>query len=109
MEYITNGFSLQMLAGVNFVADARTVPCSEGDARKAFENGAKSIIGHADTAAVAGFPFNRETVSLNYGDVLYVCQLIGGRLPEGAKTLPEGFKLVWLRVEIRNPKCVYDI
>jgi len=109
MEYITNGFSLQMLSGCDFIADVRTVPCTAEDARKAFENGAKSIIGHQDTAAIAGFPFNRESVTLSYGDTLYVCQLVGGRLPEGAKTLPEGFKLKWLRVDIRNPEYVTDL
>lgn len=109
MEYITNGFSLQMLSGCEFVADARTVPCTAEEVRKAFDAGAKSIIGHADTAAVTCYPFNRESISLKYGDTLFVCQLIGGRLPEGAKTLPEGFQLKWLRVDIRNPACVYDI
>jgi len=65
---------------------------------------AKSCIGHSDTAAVlsqfAGceIKFNRENITLNSGDILLVAQLQGGRLPEGAKTLPEGSKFLWKEV-----------
>jgi hypothetical protein len=59
-----------------------------------------SIVGHADTAAVLGVTLNRVNVKLEKGDVLYVAQLQGGRLPEGAKTLPEGFRFEFLRVTI---------
>lgn len=61
----------------------------------------KSVVGHADTAAVLGVPFNRENVKLERGDEIFVAQLQGGRLPEGATTLPEGFsfKYYWVSVE----------
>ena len=58
------------------------------------------VVGHADTAAVLGVPLNRATVSLDVGDVVYVAQLRGGRLPEGTTSLPEGFGFDWIRVTI---------
>jgi len=62
--------------------------------------GAVSAIGHTDTAAVLGLPCNRINVKLGAGDVLYVAQLQGGRLPEGSTTLPSGFSFKWLKVVI---------
>lgn len=90
--YILNAFSLQML---------KVFPCSvkveEVDTLPA---GLDSAIGHADTAAVLGYPMNRVNVSLNPGDVAYVAQLQGGRLPEGSTTLPEGFSFKFMKVTI---------
>ena len=63
-----------------------------------------SAIGHADTAAVLcnmlGFevPMNRMNISLDEDTEIYVAQLIGGRLPEGSTTLPEGFSFKFYRV-----------
>lgn len=65
-----------------------------------------SAVGHPDTAAVISdllgkeVPANRISISLEKGDVLYVAQLVGGRLPEGCKTLPEGFKMKFYKVTI---------
>ena len=44
----------------------------------------------------------RISVTLQPGDVLYVAQLRGGRLPEGTTTLPEGFGFDWVRVEVQS-------
>lgn len=67
--------------------------------------GVHCCIGHADTAAIVGrlvgrpgLKANRESVTLEPGDVVYIAQLMGGRLPEGATTLPEGFEIVWYEV-----------
>lgn len=59
-----------------------------------------SVVGHADTAKVLGVDANRVSVSLQPGDVLYVAQLMGGRLPEGSTTLPEGFHFEFFKVEL---------
>ena len=97
MIYISNAFSLQMvqpedLPQVRIVAVERPA---------AYEvSVATSIVGHADIAAVLGVAMNRASVTLERGDYLYVAQLIGGRLPEGCKTLPEGFRLQWILVEV---------
>lgn len=65
---------------------------------------AVSVIGHPDTAkilsGILGFdvPFNRAGIKLNEGDVLYVAQYKGPRLPEGATVLPEGASFQFVEV-----------
>ena len=93
--YVGNAFSLQMvqdenLGGVTFRAIEGAPDLS----------GAVSCVGHADTAAVLGVECARINVTLIPGDRLWVAQLSGGRLPEGSKTLPEGFRFRWVLVEV---------
>lgn len=95
--YISNTFSLQMLNGDAMVS-VKEITADDFNNVKAT---AKSVVGHKDTATVLGVEFNRESISLNKGDVLYVAQIIGGRLPEGATTLPDGFKFKYLKVAIQ--------
>lgn len=88
--YLGNAFSLQMLN----VAVANTV------------NIVPASIGEITAAVVSNIlkrdvPANRASVRLEKGDVLYVAQVTGGRLPEGATTLPEGFSLAFLKVTIQ--------
>lgn len=89
--YLLNAFSLQMV----------DVPCSvcfeEVDA---LPDGLVSAIGHQDTANVLGVPMNRINVHLSKGDVAYVAQLQGGRLPEGSTTLPDGFSFKFIKVTV---------
>jgi len=77
---------------------------------------ASSCIGHADVAAVINgqlglselgpdsngvvprYEMVRSSISLNPGDVLWVAQYCGPRLPEGATTLPEGATIRWYKV-----------
>ena len=73
---------------------------SEDDFNNVKHN-AVSVVGHRDTATILGVEFNRESITLNKGDVLYVAQIIGGRLPEGATTLSDGFKFKFLKVAIQ--------
>jgi len=100
--YIGNAFSLQMVAPehldrVRFEAvDLAEYPLGEFH----------SIVGHADIAAVLGVGMNRASVMLNPEDTMLVAQLVGGRLPEGSKTLPEGFRLQGVLVYFtRRSKC----
>jgi len=75
-------------------------------------------IGHADTARIAEgllnrelsnwtIPwtvpslFNRTNITLNKGDILFVAQYRGQRLPEGATELPEGATIEWWQVTIQ--------
>jgi hypothetical protein len=67
---------------------------------ESFPAEAESCVGHPDTAKVLGVSCNRANIALETGDVLYVAQLVGGRLPEGATTLPEGFTFKFLKVEV---------
>lgn len=95
--YISNAFSLQMLNGDAMVS---VNEITEDDFNN-IKNIAKSVVGHEDTANVLGVEFNRESITLNKGDILYVAQIVGGRLPEGATTLPDGFKFKFLKVAIQ--------
>ena len=89
--FLLNAFSLQMLQGN---ATVKFTEVSE------LPEGLTSAIGHADTARVLGVPMNRVNVTLRKGDVAFVAQLQGGRLPEGSTTLPEGFTFKYVKVEV---------
>lgn len=90
-RYLLNAFSLQM---INFPA---VVNFEEIDS---LPDGLTSAIGHADTAAILGVPMNRINVKLSKGDVAYVAQLQGGRLPEGSTKLPDGFSFKFVKVTV---------
>src|SRR5690606_301762 len=100
-KYLVNAFSIQMLEKGGLVRfeeiDATDIPSD-----------VVSAIGHADTAAVLsdllGFEvsLNRAFVTLDEETELYVAQLVGGRLPEGATTLPEGFQFKFFRVTLQG-------
>lgn len=91
--YLANAFSIQMLpedrASVEFEV-VETLP-----------SGLVSAVGHADTVRVLGVECSRVSIKLGHGDVLYVAQLMGGRLPEGTTTLPEGFNFKFFKVTVK--------
>lgn len=82
---------------VNFPSTVKVDECSKDEALSP-DN--VSVVGHPDTANVLGVKFNRVSVKLNKGDVLYVAQIVGGRLPEGCTTLPDGYSFKFLKVTI---------
>ncbi len=89
--YLGNAFSLQM---IKTPANIQVTEVNE------LPNNLISVVGHADTAKILGVEMNRVSITLNTGDIIYVAQLIGGRLPEGVTELPEGFKFKYMKVEI---------
>lgn len=99
--YLGNAFSLQMVADNAIIAKVEVSP-------EEIPTEAVSIIGHADTAAVVGsllgrnVPCNRASVMLDDEDTLYVAQVVGGRLPEGATTIPDGMELKFYRITVRT-------
>ena len=95
MIYIGNSFSLQMIGDSKYDLHVEEVSRDEVPFKTAV-----SAVGHQDTANVLGVEFNRISLTLEHGDVLYVAQIVGGRLPEGCTTLPEGFKMKFLRVTL---------
>jgi hypothetical protein len=95
-KYIGNAFSLAMVRDED-LNKVFMVPCMEPDSRECV-----SVVGHADTAAMLGVAFNRVSLQLEPGDELYVAQYQGGRLPEGATTLPEGSSFRWILVSVRD-------
>ena len=99
--YLGNAFSLQMVADNAIIAKVEVSP-------EQVPVNAESIIGHKDTAAVVStilgreVPCNRESVMLSDEDVLYVAQVVGGRLPEGATTIPDGMEIKFYRITVRT-------
>lgn len=102
-KYLGNAFSLQMLD----TTAATTVDIVPVTVEEVASAGAESCVGHADTANVlttllgVDVPMNRVSLRLNVGDVLYVAQVTGGRLPEGCTELPAGFTMAFLKVTLR--------
>jgi len=100
-KYLVNAFSIQMLQKGGLVKFDEIAP-------EDIPADVVSAIGHADTAVVLtntlGFPvpMNRVFVALDENTELYVAQLVGGRLPEGATTLPEGFSFKFYRVTVQG-------
>ena len=76
-------------------------PCSiTVEEVESLPDGLVSAVGHEDTARLLGVAMNRINVHLNRGDTAYVAQLIGGRLPEGTTTLPDGSTLRFYKVTV---------
>jgi hypothetical protein len=103
---VANAFSIQMLKAAATV-EVEFRPIGRDEARKLLAGATiDSCIGHPDTAAVvsadleAEVPYRRAFATLEAGDTLLVCQLTGGRLPEGTTVLPEGFALAYWLVTI---------
>lgn len=102
---LANALSLQM---VELPATIVANPVSVEEVSKLLSANANwiSAVGHPDTAAVMSnmtgveIPANRVNVHLDPGDTLIVCQVMGGRLPEGSTTLPEGITLKWIKVTV---------
>ena len=107
--YLSNAFSLQMLATIPAVPIIENVSPEEIS-----QADFVSVIGHPDTANVLSnilgkeVKFNRASLTLAEGDILYVAQLTGGRLPEGCTILPEGFKFSFVKIRVlyENSLCV---
>lgn len=99
--YLGNAFSLQMVADNAIICKVEVSP-------EQVPVNAESIIGHKDTAAVVStilgreVPCNRASVMLDDEDTLYVAQVVGGRLPEGATTIPDGIEIKFYRITVRT-------
>lgn len=104
MTLLTNAFSLQMIAGLDqsYVMIEKVTPSDVPE-------DVVSAIGHADCTNICStilnrkVEVNRSSQRLTYGDVVYVAQFVGGRLPEGATSLPEGVTLQFFKVSIKRP------
>ena len=102
MIYLANSFSLQML-NLEKLSTVVVTPITMQEVKELLTDFV-SAVGHQDTASVLSaslginIPMNRINISLIPGDVLIVAQLIGGRLPEGSTTLPDGFEFKFLKV-----------
>ena len=100
---INNAFSTKMLIDD---ATAHISIISEEAFRLALKNADEIVIGHKDTADYFNVPMNRQTVHLETGDVLFVCEAnskTGGRLPSGTEFLEQmgdGYYFRFLKIEV---------
>jgi hypothetical protein len=97
-KWLLNAFSVQMICEKTRKSgfQAKFIPVEKIPDVKNLN----SAVGHADLACILGVKYNRASVTLEKGDEAYLVQVVGGRLPEGCVTLPEGTKLELFKVEI---------
>lgn len=104
MIFVNNAFSTKMLQ--NGDANVSISFISEKEFRDAIKVADEVVIGHQDTADYFNVPFNRKTITLSDGDVLFVAEANskdGGRLPSGTEFLEQmgdGFFFRFMRIEI---------
>ena len=100
---VLNAFSANM---IQFPASVNFTEVALEEVVKLLGNEVDSAVGHADTAAVFSnllglkVEAKRQTVTLAKGETAILGQYSGPRLPEGATELPDGAKIVWLKVEV---------
>lgn len=103
MIVVNNAFSTKMLQKD---ANVQISIVNEEDFKSAIPIADQIVIGHEDTADYFGVPMNRQTIHLNKGDVLFVCEANaqgGGRLPSGTEFLEQmgkDFYFRFLKIEI---------
>lgn len=103
---VFNAFSIQMIASMH-EASVSFKKISYKQAKNLLVGGAESYIGHVDTAAVISsmlgleIPAQRRFGTLMPGETAIIAQVLGGRLPEGATTLPEGFFIQFFQVTVQ--------
>ena len=101
-----NAFSIQMISSLE-EASVFFKKISVEQAKNLLADGADSYIGHADTANVVSsildmkIPCQRRFGTLMPGETAVVAQVLGGRLPEGATTLPEGMTIQFFQVTVQ--------
>lgn len=108
--YLGNAFSVQMLTELSEGWIPVTFQeISLDEAKEILADGFTSAIGHADTAQVVSnllgtdVPANRISVELKeLNDIIIIAQVMGGRLPEGATTIPEGMSIKFVKAQIMN-------
>lgn len=96
MIYITNAFSLNMLE--DHMNKLVITQITKKDLVRALQGEYKSAVGHEQMAQLIGVPYNRITVKVKKGDILYVAQYSGPRLEEGAKELPDGATIIYFHI-----------
>ena len=101
-----NSFSIQMVAALD-EASISFKKISVEQAKNLLADGVDSFVGHADTATVVGgllgmkIPCQRRFGTLTVGETAVVAQVLGGRLPEGCTTLPEGMAIQFFQVTVQ--------
>lgn len=103
---IFNAFSIQMISSFD-EASVSFKKISTEQTKNLLADGVDSFIGHADTATVVGgllgmeIPCQRRFGTLVPNETAIVAQVIGGRLPEGCTTLPDGMAIQFFQVTVQ--------
>jgi hypothetical protein len=100
--YLANAFSLNMLeiGAEGLSVDIQPILPIE------IPTEAVSIVGHADMASILSgilsrtVQVNRESVVMKEGDILFVAQYHGSRLPSGATRLPKDARIEFYRITL---------
>lgn len=101
-----NAFSIQMISSME-EASVSFKKVSVGQAKNLLAGEVDSYVGHADTAAVISsllgmeVPAQRRFGTLVPDETAVVAQVVGGRLPEGATTLPDGMSIQFFQVTVQ--------
>jgi len=105
---VANAFSLQMIQ--EFPSSLKMEEITTEEFNKVIKsNNFVSAVGHQDTANLLNVPCNRINVSIDKETTLIVAQLVGGRLPEGSTTLPQGFSFKFIKVELKEKDVDFQI
>ena len=108
MNYLSNAFSLNMFRNMDDVQFLRIKSITPKDIPS---KEVISVVGHKDMATILsdmlGFEvaYNRASLSLNDGDIIYVAQYVGPRLPEGATILPENAEIKFFEIKLPHNPC----
>lgn len=100
---VNNAFSTKMLQNG---ANVQISIIDEAEFKSAIQIADEIVIGHEDTADYFGVALNRQTIHLDKGDTLFVCEANskdGGRLPSGTEFLSQmgdGFYFRFLKIEV---------
>ena len=101
-----NAFSIQMISALD-EASVSFKKITVEEAKALLAGKVDSFIGHVDTAAVISsllgmeVPAQRRFGSLASGETAVVAQVVGGRLPEGATTLPDGMSIQFFQITVQ--------
>ena len=104
---VFNAFSIQMIASLNEASVSFKKITTEQAKNLLRNSNPESYVGHTDTAAVISnllgmeIPPFRRFGTMVPGETAVVAQVLGGRLPEGCTTLPEGFSIQFFQVTVQ--------
>lgn len=110
-KIVNNAFSTKMIKDNRLNVKFEEIS-KETFMREAHTEDAISVIGHPDTAKLFDLEANRQTIVLEEGDVLFVCELnntTGTRLPEGITRMaeiPDGFTFRFLKITVKKDNII---
>ena len=114
MRYLGDTFNVQMVDGLDPfpIPTVRFIKVNLNEVKLHHKRGFVSSIDNAELAAVVSnmiklpVPVNKCDVKLNNHSELIMVNLLGGTLPKGCTSLPEGFEIEWYLIASDRLFCV---